>query len=245
MIIKHPTGFYKTILSKIAKDGTNITFLISNNSPPKAELSSPKYSKGLSRRAIPERTMNSTRRKTQGELIYSISSSKKVQEGNSARKFETGQFIEFVAVVQSQPIVELMLQPNKTETRHNTNFFDYDEFSLTQEDVDVLSDESSKLQSRLSDALNDLIRQRSITEVRISDSQKIYNDSNKNLSAVETIIKNLDSFNQEIDTIYKKFIASKVISGSNIRYFVKLANQLSLEVKSINEQLSKIITVVK
>lgn len=187
MIIKFPTGLYRDVLPVNPQDSGNVTFTISNTTPPRTNLVFPKIPAGLVDRGReqPVPVDQLTNRQSLGTLIFTISSAKRRMVGNNTRQFEIGQVLEFDG--NSGRSVEPMLVSEVTEIQHNTNTFDYDSLGVTSDEQEVIAKESFKTHAALTEQLNGLKRKRADAEIEVNVQQKVINETNRTLSALEVI----------------------------------------------------------
>ena len=90
MIIKFPTGFYANVIPTHPSDVGNVTFTISDSTPPRSELLFPQIPTGLYYR----RKNNSTSNRYLSEPIFYISSANSKILNNNTQQFEIGQLLE-------------------------------------------------------------------------------------------------------------------------------------------------------
>lgn len=186
MIIKYPTGLYRDALPVNPEDVGNITFTISNTTPPRSTLIFPKLP---SRTAdiFPSRTPPSPAevRRQCGTLVFTISAASRTQAGNNSRQFEIGQVIPFGSNPTSA--VEPMLVSKVTETRHDTNILDYDAMGMAAADQELIAAQSFIAHQALSGQLNDLKQKRADAEVMVTSQQKTINETNRTIAAMEVV----------------------------------------------------------
>lgn len=243
MIINFPTGLYKTVLPSTPSVRGNVTYTISNDPPPRTNLLFPKVPKGIVDRKKSVKTIDIiTRRTTQGELIYTVNSSSRSEEGNNSKTFEIGQVLEFgVPTVRT---VDPMFVANKTETRHDMNRFDYAELGFTDSDVEMLNTASLLKQVDLSAKLNDSIQNRANAEIEIANQQKIINDTTRNIDALAIVLDGSGS-DPAIQVIYDKFVARRELAFAKRDIATTNANKYAAEAARYKDDLNKVSTVVK
>lgn len=244
MIIDFPTGLYNTVLPQLPSDRGNITFEISNNPPPRTNLLFPKITKGITNRKRPEKTIDIfSRRSTQGDLIFSISSAGRSSEGNNARVYEIGQVLEF----SDAPIevIDPMLVAPKSETRHDTNKFDYEALNISDDEVAVINEQSLLTQEALTQKLNIARENRSNAEVEIRNQQKIINDTTRNINALQVVVDNSEETDPSVDELINKFVEQRDAAFTARDQAKTDANQYAAEASEIQDQLRVIATVVK
>jgi len=242
MIINYPTGLYKTALPVGTKSG-NITFVISNGPPPRTNLLFPKIPSGIVvREKEPKTISDQQRRDAVGELIYSSSYSSKSIAGDSSNMYEIGQVIDFDDNASGS--IDPMYVSARNETKHNTNQFDYDKLQIDASEVALLNKVSSETQKLLSDKLNSAKEKRANAEEKITAQQKIINESNRNISALEVMILNSSEDDDIVDLLNK--FENKKNAALEIRDLAIIeANQSAADAYVINDQLNAVSVVVK
>lgn len=244
MIILYPTGFYKPILPTKPSDGGNVTYTISNNTPPKTNLLFPKIPKGVVDRKRPDKNFTTIiRRETQGELIYSVNSSNRSLEGNNSKVFEVGQIFEFGD--SSSTKIDTMFVSNKSETRHDINRFDYEKLGLTDDDINTINEKSLFVQIDLMNKLNQAVQLRANAEVEIATQQKIINDSTRNISALQIVLDDSGGTDPMIQNIYDKFVVVKNNAVVLRDKAISDANAYAADASKLKSKLLTIATVIK
>lgn len=242
MIVQFPTGLYETVIPDSLDKSGNVTFTISNNPPPRTNLLFPKIPRGIVDRTKPIKVIDViTRRNSQGELIYTINSANRSKEGNNSKIFEIGQVLEFDN--SATKTLEPMYVAKKSETRHDTNLFDYNKLGLTEEEIISINNASMITQADITDRLNTAIKARADAEIEVVTQQKIINDSTRNINALQVVIDN--SGGDDIKIIYDKFVAirSKAIVARDKA--TSDANKYASEAADLKSELDKIAMVVK
>lgn len=190
MIIRFPTGLYRSVLPSAPGDGGNVTFTISNSTPPRTNLLFPKIPVALVDRgrsvAIPPTQQDL--RPYYGELAFSVSSARRKAVGSNSRQFEIGQILDFGTV--DSKVTEPMLVSPVTQTQHNNNLLDYDALGLSADDQAVLAAESMRVHDELTALLNSQKSGRADAEVEVNAQQKVINDLNRTISALEVVAAN-------------------------------------------------------
>lgn len=187
MIIKYPTGLYSTVIPKQPDDAGNVTFLISNTTPPRSDLLFPKVPRGIvEKRKQPNVVVLSERRNIFGNLVFSVSRATRREEGNNARQFEIGQVLDFDSI--SGRDVDVMLVNTVTEIRHDTNILDYEQMGLSKEEEQAIAELSLATQDQLTGRLNELKQLRGDAEQVINTQQKLINDLNKTINSLSVTL---------------------------------------------------------
>lgn len=244
MIVRFPTGLYKTVLPQEPGDGGNTTYTISNSPPPRTNLLFPKVPGGIVDRKRPTRVIDLfTRRETQGGLIFSVSSASRSEQGNNSRTFEIGQVLEF----GDTPLktVDPMFVSDRSETRHDTNQFDYEALGLTPEEIETISQSSLLAQQSLTDQLNQARESRANAEITVTTQQKVINDTTRNINALQIILDNSDETDPGVDNLIEKFKVKRDEAYAARDAAVALANQYAGEASALQDQLRAVATVVK
>lgn len=238
-----PTGLYKTVLPSAPSVRGNITYTISNDPPPRTNLLFPKVPRGIVDRKKEIKTIDIvTRRDTQGELIYTVNSSNRSKEGNNSKTYEMGQILEFGATTVKT--IDPMFVSKKSETRHDTNVFDYSELGLTADDIKALNTASLLKQADLVAKLNAVVQDRADAEVEIANQQKIINDTTRNIDALKIVLDDPES-DPSIKAIYDKFVAKREAAFVDREIAINNANKYAADAMRYKDDLNKISTVVK
>ncbi len=207
MIIKYPTGLYKSVLPVNPQDAGNVTFTISTTVPPRTNLIFPKISIGVVDRGRIQsaRTESLNYRKYLGALIFSVSSANPTQVGNNSRQYELGQVLEFTD--DPRPTIDPMFVAQTTEIQHNTNMLDYDAMGVSASDQDVIAAQSLITYTTLTNQLNLLKQQRSDAEIVVNTQQKTINEVTRTISALNVIL--LTAPNSDISELVEKLTVTK------------------------------------
>ncbi len=241
MIINFPTGLYRDVLPVSPQDKGNVTFTISNTTPPRTNLIFPKIPAGLVDRGRdkPKPTTPLENRKYLGDLIFSVSSSRRRVVGNSSKQFEIGQVLEFEG--SGVQTVEPMLVSQVTEIQHNNNVFDYDALGVTEDEQAAIAEASLKTHSDLTDQLNKLKQQRSDAEIDVNTQQKLINETNRTIKALEVIAKSSKDVVDLINKLKKKRAEAIATRDKAI----EAANQYAADAEAVLVQLRAVAAVLK
>lgn len=243
MIIKYPTGLYTSVLPSAANEAGNVTFTISNSLPPRSDLLVPKVPIGIvQRKRLSSATSN---RSSLGDLIFSVSKSQRVVEGNSSRQYEIGQIIEFNE--QNGKTVDPMLVSISTEVRHDTNKLDYELMGLTDSERQVVEGTSTTVQESISSKLNEYRQLRSNTEQIINNNQKLINELNRTIESLE-IAMNYSTGTEENDSLQR--LIDKLKTKQNQAFIdrddaITLANSYAQESARLVDELRSVGYLVK
>lgn len=233
MIINFPTGFYRTVLPQMPSDSTSVTFTISNSIPPRTELLFPQIPSGIeARQRLPELSFD---RDSVGDLIFTISSASRTEIDNNARLLDIGQILEFTDTVPAE--VDQMLVTSLTEVRHDTSKFDYASMGLDADDVLVLEMAANEKLLELQSQLNVAKTNRSNSEQIISEQQKLINDLDRNIKALEVITADITAVDDDILEVVAKLKikrkealvlrdAARVVANASANEAVELADEL-------------------
>jgi hypothetical protein len=240
MIIKFPTGFYKTVLPQVPSDSTSVTFTISNNLPPRTELFFPKIPTGIEgRQRLPETTFD---RSEVGDLIFTISEASNSEIDNNARLLEIGQIIEFTNNRPGE--VDPMFVAPLTEVRHDTSKFDYSEMGLDAEDIIILESVTSQKLFDLQDQLNQAKTQRANAEQVIATQQKLINNLDRNIAALELVTDVTDA-DDDVVEVLQKLIDKREAALAVRDAAVVGANDSAAEAARLVDELRTTAAVVK
>lgn len=244
MIINYPTGLYSSVLPQKPQDSQNITYLISTTSPPRTSLLFPKIPVGVTLRERPPRQLTTVeRRQTVGDLVYTISKASRQSPGNNAKQYEVGEILDFD--YSEYRTVEPMLVSDKTEIQHNLNIYDYEELGLTESEVALMSDESLRTFDALVVSLNELRVLRSSAEVEINTNQKIINEIDKNIAALEVIADSYDTTESDVLQLIEKLQARKATAQTALQVAVTNADLYATQADDQLARLRTIATVLK
>ena len=251
MIINYPTGLYATILPKKPEDGGNVTYTISNQTPPRSNLLFPKVPLGLveKRRFVPTIDLVE-RRLSLGNLIFTVSRATGNDVGNNSRQFEIGQILEFEET--TGPATDPMLVGPVTEVRHDLNVLDYEQMGLSDEDEQIIAEQTLVAQNQLSDRLNELKRLRANAEQSIKVSQKLMNELNRTIDALRVTLTSgagtavTDSTEGAlIEPLLVKLEAKLAVATAERDVAVTDANEYAAESAVVIDQLRTVSVLVK
>jgi uncharacterized coiled-coil protein SlyX len=242
MIINFPTGLYRDVLPQQPQDKGSVTYIISNQNPPRTNLIYPKISNGIiNRRRQIKEVQLTDRRQQLGDLVFSVSGARRQQAGNNSRQFEIGQLLEFD---DSQfQVAKPMLVPPLTETRHDTNVFDYGAMGVSEDEQEVIRNASLKAQADLTARLNQLKRLRADAEVMVNTQQKTINEINRTLAGLDAILS--ITSDQDLKILVQK-LKTKKDDAFHIRdQAIINANDYASEADKIVTELRAVAVVVK
>jgi hypothetical protein len=244
MIIKYPTGLYKDVLPSKPEDTTSVTFYISNNAPPRTSLIYPKVPMGeAKRKRIPAPTDEVQRRASAGELLYTVTRSQRSDAGSNSKQYITGQILEF----STAPIktADTMYVADKTEQRHDVQTFDYESIGLTTAEVQLLNDESLRQYQTLAETVNNLRMQRANAEQDISVNQRLLNEVDKNIEALQVVVENSSETDQDVLDLLAKFETRRTEIQAALDQAVTDANNYATQASATMDDLRSIATVLR
>lgn len=242
MILKYPTGLYRSVIPQNPQDGGNVTYTISNTIPPRTNLIYPKVPAGVVlKQRVPRPQTPIERRNEVGDLIYSVSSANRIELGNSSQQYEWGQVLEFGEMVTN--IVDPMFVGPVTELRHDTNIFDSDMMGLTSDEVELIANSALEAQLSLTEQLNNLRQQRADTEAIIKTQQKAINEVSKTISALEVTIAQAPNpgIVQVIQKLQQRRDEYVLVRDQAIQQ----ANGLATDAEEVLDKLRTVAVVVK
>lgn len=243
MIIKFPTGLYSNILPRSPQDGGNITFTISNNPPPRTNLVFPKISPGIVGRQRTKRDPDVLRRRgVVGDLVFTVSQSRRDVEGTNNKTFEIGQVLDF----SDGPLKSLdpMLVNHKTQIQHNTTRINYEPLDVGEEDQQLINESSLIAHKSLSDELNVVRQQRKNAEQLVIANQKIINDSNRTINALVVIQDQMVETDNGVGELITKLGIKKDEAFIVRDAAAEAANALAAEAMLIQDELRAVSMVL-
>lgn len=240
MIIKHPTGLFKTALPSETGSG-NIIFTISNNDPSKNDPPrSPTITLQVPAASVlGGRTSTLTdndRRVAMGELIFSITSGARFDPGSGKKAFEIGEYLEFTDEEVSN--IAKSNIPDSVEIQHNTNILDTAASGLDGSQVSILIARATEtfnlLKQQLTAAQSDLAN----IKVRISENQKAINEQNKIIDVTKIVMG-------ETDPMYQQLLDQLDVLAAEKASLIADQNVLAAEANAIYDQMIKVSMVIK
>ena len=244
MIIRYPTGLYVNILPQTPDAGGNVTFTISNNPPPRANLLFPKIPPGVVDRQRLSRSLDILRRRTVlGDLVFTVSQSRRNTEGSNNKVFEIGQVLEFSDRILKS--LDPMLVGRKTETQHDIVRINYEPLDISNEDQEFINNSSLVVHKSLSDQLNVVRQQRKNAEQLVVSNQKIINDSNRTINALKIIQDQTGMTDSGVEELIIKLELKKGEAFVARDVAIVAANAMSAEATQIQDKLRTVSTVLK
>lgn len=242
MIIKYPTGLYYNSIPKGTESG-NVTFIISNNSPPRTNLLFPKISIGVARKKITRKDEVSWRRETVSDLVFSVSSSARAVEGSNNKIFDIGQVLEFGDSVSKT--VDPMLVGLVTTTQHDINRINYDSLNVDDADEQVINSASLIAYRSLQAKLNGAIQRRKDAEQLVLEHQKIINDSTRAIEALKIMVDQGNATADDLHVIISKLEIRRDDAFRDRDTAIASANDAAAESVSASDKLRTISVVLK
>lgn len=242
MIIKYPTGLYRDALPINPEDVGNVTFTISNTTPPRSTLVFPKLPSRTAN-IFPSRTPPSQAevRRQCGTLVFTVSAAGRTQAGNNSRQFEIGQVIPFGP--NATTAVVPMLVAKVTETRHDTNVLDYDAMGMVAEDQALIAAQSFRAHQALSGQLNDLKQKRADAEIMVTTQQKVINETNRTIAAMEVVQS--QAVDPDVMALLLKLKARRQVAFAVRDQAVTDANTYAQQAGAVLDKLRSVAVVLK
>jgi len=243
MIINFPTGLYKNVLPSKPEDRGNVTYVISNNEPPRTGVLFPKIPYGIEIKPRIPKMSAVILRDAVGSLVFSVSKATKSLTGDNIRQFETGQVLDFDDVEAKE--IAPMLVSDKTEVRHDVTAINYDKIGVTVDEQHKIAGLSYSVHQSLIKKLNAAKRQRADAEEVVSSSQKLINETIRTIDALVVVDNNSAVTDTDvsdlIDKLKLKRDAEIVIRDAAVRNAETFAEQA----EKIVSELRHVATVVK
>lgn len=240
MIIKHPTGLFKTALPSETGSG-NVIFTISNNDPSKNDPPrSPTVTLQIPAASVLGGRVSSLtdddRRLAMGELIFTITSGVRYDPGSGKKAFEVGEYLEFTD--EEEEVIAKPNIPDSVEIQHNTNILDTAASGLDDTQISTLIARATELFNSLKQQLATAQSNLGNTKVRISENQKAINEQNKLIDVTKIVMGETDPMCQQLQDQLDALIAEKNSLIAN-------QNAQAEEAKSIYDQMIKVSMVIK
>lgn len=187
MIIRFPTGFYSNVLPIDLAQPGNITFTVSGGKPPRASLLFPQIPTGL----FYKKRAGINTKDYLTEPVYFVSTANSETINDNRLQYEIGEYIEVgVPIPFASDVSEI---DSIYSSVHNLNLFDYMEMGLNTAEIDSINANSKQIYLTLNNQFNDYKALLIAQDVEINRYQKTINETEKTLSAVETMINNLST----------------------------------------------------
>lgn len=241
MIIKFPTGFYSDILPMALDQPGNITFTVSDQKPPRADLSFPQIPTGL---YYKRRSQIAADTYLQNPIFY-VSTSNTAVLNNNTQQFEIGQIIE-----PSLSPVNVVITPVSTakyDSVHNLNQFDYNAMGLTGVESSVINENSKIIYKQLNEKLNDLKAEIEASDININRYQKTLNETEKTIKAVTIMIANTSdtSVKDQLIITLNQLERTKTLTEEAIAIQLAKREDTVVNIKVTLDELNNLSVVVK
>ena len=244
MIIRFATGLYSTVLPQKPSDSGSVTFTISNEPPPRTNLLFPKVPQAIvEKRRRPINTNVIERRLSVGELAFTVNTADRSQIGSNQSVFEIGQILEFDndSTLATNP----MLVSPKTTIQHDLARINYEGLGVTPAQVAELSAKALESFNNLMGELNLVVEQRKNAEAQIIDLQKVINDSDRTINALQVIDTEQTGTDGFVDGLLQQVKTSKAVAVTDREVAIKQANDLAALAVDLQTELRQVGTVVK
>jgi hypothetical protein len=195
------------------------------------------------RQRTPDQLTTQERRQTVGALIFTVSVASRQRTGNNAKQYETGEILGFdnLWLKTADP----MLVSEKTDIQHNLNMYNYPELGLTQNDVDLINEQSLSSFDIVTNRLNNLRVVRADAEVRINTTQKTINEANKNIAALEAMLQTSGTTDPDIEELLLKLRTRKLLAEISLAQAVQTAKTTAIAAEEELNKLRAIAMVLK
>lgn len=241
MIINYPTGLYRSILPSSPSDAGSVTFTISNNEPPRTNLIFPKVP-SISPTPSSNIPIDIVKRRDHlGALVFTTSSAVRDEIGNSNRTYEIGQVLEFEN--NETKSIDPMIVSNKSHIRHDINNVDYESIGISTDDLKIINSASIQAQNDLTISLNNVKILRANSEVVIGTQQKVINDVNRAILAMDVMYA--QSNDNDIKIIIDKLKLKLSDATAVLDSAISDANQYAAEAEIINNDLRAVSTILQ
>lgn len=156
--------------------------------------------------------------------------------------FETGQVLEFT----DAPLKTLdpMLIGVKTQTQHDINRLDYTALGVDENEQQLIADSSLLVHKELSDQLNVIRQQRADSEQQVIANQKIINDTNRTINALEIIQSSSAETDNDVDALIEKMKIKRNEALTSRNQATEIANSLAAEATVLVDEIRTISTVL-
>lgn len=189
MIIRFPTALYKPLIPQEPQESGNVTFTISNETPPRTNLLFTELPPGVEQRQRPPRTIPPVKRRLAVEnRTYTVLSANESALGSNRKIVEAGQVLEF-DTSETLP-VDPMLVAKRNEFQHNTNLLDLEALGISTEDQAAIVVSANSIMSQLDSELNQILINRKNVEIAIAENKKQQNENVKAAEAIRVLISN-------------------------------------------------------
>lgn len=243
MIIRFPTGLYRTVLPSETGSG-NVTYTISQ-APPSTPVRAIRLPTAERLRKLPEPTFDiEERRAGFGELIYTISKANRADPGSNTKQFEVGDALEF----DDDPTVNvpvLTAAPQEVEIQHNTNLLDLSQTGLTEEEINTVILESERRHRELEKLFAQQQSELQSLKVSINENQKQINETNKAIRATRAAFGIPDEETNPQNQILISLLARRDELQVQREQVISDHNVKSAEVEATHRDLLRVSQLVR
>ena len=240
MIIRYPTGSYLTVLPAEPEDSVSVVYTISSTVPPRSELNFIQIPTGIKRKQHSPRTaLPSTRRANLGDLALT---SKKNRPGSIVtgnQLFYTGQVTAFVATTA----VNIDDINSAVVTQHDKIYIDPGHLGLEDNELDDISVEALDAQGQILIELEGLQKRKDDLQVEIVSQQKILNDANRVIDALDIIV-DLDPGNIEMQALKLQMEIAAATATAAINEAVVELNEMPATFRTKHDRLRTLATLI-
>lgn len=243
MIIKFPTGLYKSVLPEGSSSG-NITYIISSQNPPRSAVNANKLPVSEELLPAPESVHTDLERREQlGELVFSISSGSRSVPGSNVKFYEAGEVLIFDNL---EPVEEVVATraPDRIEVRHDTNLLDLEAVGLTTEEANAIRLLSAEKERDLQRQFSTKRTEISNLDASILENQKNINESTKTLNAIMELLGIPDGGTSD-NSIYVKVANNLEDLKDQRNVLISSRNTASSELEEINQSIVRISELVR
>jgi len=201
MILDRPTGSYASVLPKEPTDSTSVVYTISSTDPPRSELNFGQIPTGVAARQRDGRfTGDRLRRSNYGILVFTLKDNYpgRVETGN--QMFYVGQVFDFEDVA----VPDIELTNTALQTEHDQHYVDAGSVGLSDPDLVVIEGDAVIIQEQVLSELEELQKYESNLRVTIGSQQRIINEANRVLDALDVILdkdpnnNNMAAYRQQV-----------------------------------------------
>jgi len=242
MIIRYPTGLYKTVLPQKPSDDESVTYTISSTVPPR---SIDRFQEIPLAQAIKPRvpiTDELDRREWYGDLIYTTDDGTQSLTGSVKKSFEVGQILDFDQDVETAPLPQA---PQKTEIRHDTNLLDLRSTGLTEEEISELTTASEQMKQALDRELTQLVTEMANTEIAIQENQKGINETQKTKDAAEVVLVGSLGSGATGSPILDRLDERLVLLNAEKQTLIEDLSSLNTRAQNVRDELLKVSQLVR
>lgn len=248
MIIRFPTGLYRSIFPEGSESG-NITYTVSSDSPPRPIIKANQLPNFEISQLAPEKVFDDETRRTQfGELVFTIANSSRSDPGSNKKLFEVGQVLDFEENPPETEIQQLG-SPEQIDIQHNTNLFDFESIGLDSSEVEQLVRDSQNKQKELEEMFLSLQTEIKNLDAEISENQKRINETTKTIRAVRDIygISEGDlTFSEGTGgEIYQKLLVNLTELESNREQLISDRNNRATQADEIFRSVVKVSELIR